>query len=437
MTAPTGSGRRGRHRLPDPDETAVFQLPPDQTAVLQLSPPDGHAGDGPASGSAPVSPAAPVPSSPVGPPPISPVGAAPGRPAPVGPAPISPMPAAGPGVGQPPEDATAVLPAALADDATATIPRVPEPNGRPTGVIPTSSAARADETSLIGVVPPAPPPEPEAAAPPPPPRRGEQVVQLRAIRTKRGGYRSVHSALTRTTVGTVARATARGLGEVLITLGAIVLLLAAYEIWGKAAVVASHQEDLDRQLTEQWAAPVDPTVGPSQAPEEDEEAEEAAPQPLGPPPGHAIARLYIPKLGKYWVVVEGVGLDDIRWAPGHYPDSAMPGQIGNFAVAGHRNPATFWDLDLVRGGDLIIVETQDMWHIYRTYQNHIVKPDAVEVVAPVPGQPGATPERAVLTLTTCNPKWDNYERLIVHAELVDQQPRRDGWRPPELGGLGA
>ena len=58
-------------------------------------------------------------------------------------------------------------------------------------------------------------------------------------------------------------------------------------------------------------------------------------------------------------------------------------------------------------------------------------------MAPVPGEPGATPERAVLTLTTCNPKWDNYERLIVHAELVDQQPRRDGWRPPELGGLGA
>src|SRR5690606_40496155 len=114
------------------------------------------------------------------------------------------------------------------------------------GVIPASSAARAGEASLIGVVPPAPPPEPEAAAPPPPPRRGEQVVQLRAIRTKRGGYRSVHSALTRTTVGTVARATARGLGEVLITLGAIGLLLAAYEIWGKAAVVASHQEEIGR-----------------------------------------------------------------------------------------------------------------------------------------------------------------------------------------------
>ncbi|HEY8451143.1 MAG: class E sortase [Micromonosporaceae bacterium] len=318
---------------------------------------------------------------------------------------------------------------------SATIPRVPDLNGHPTDVVTTGPPDRADETRLIGVVPPAPPPEPEAPAPPPP-RRGEQVVKLRAIRSKRGGgYRSIHSALTRTTVGTVIRTTARGLGEVLITFGAIVLLLAAYEVWGKSAVIASHQDDLERQLIEAWEAP--PTVGPSDAPSEAPDEDDAQAQPLGPPPGHAIARLYIPKLGKYWVVVEGVGQEDIRWAPGHYPGSAMPGQIGNFAVAGHRNPATFWDLDLVVEGDLIIVETQDMWYIYRTYRNYIVKPTAVEVVAPVPGEPGATPERAVLTLTTCNPKWDNYERLIVHAELVDQQPRRDGWRPPELGGLGA
>jgi sortase A len=99
------------------------------------------------------------------------------------------------------------------------------------------------------------------------------------------------------------------------------------------------------------------------------------------------------------------------------------------------NPATFWDLDRVHPGDTIVVETRDNWYIYRVYQNHIVLPTAVEVVAPVPGQPGATPDRALLTLTTCNPKWDNYERLIVHAELVDQQPRSAG-RPGVLGGLG-
>ncbi len=325
-----------------------------------------------------------------------------------------------------PTDATAVISAIPASAA-------PMHDGAP---------APADATSLLGAVPPAPEPDDEPLPPPPPPRRGEVVVPLRAVRTRGGGYRSVHSAMTRTTVGTVVRAVARGVGELLITVGAIVLLLAAYEVWGKPALVAEQQHRLEEELLASWG--IDPTgdlVVPDGVPrggedDEEDEGEQAAPQPLAPPPGHAIARLYIPKLGKYWVVVEGVELDDIAWAPGHYPHSAMPGQIGNFAVAGHRNLATFWDLDRVLPGDVIVVETRDTWYVYRVYRNYIVLPTSWEVVAPVPGQPGATPTRALLTLTTCNPKWDDYERLIVHAELVDQQPRSAG-RPAVLGGLGA
>jgi sortase (surface protein transpeptidase) len=58
----------------------------------------------------------------------------------------------------------------------------------------------------------------------------------------------------------------------------------------------------------------------------------------------------------------------------------------------------------------------------------IVQPTAVEVVYPVPGKRGVKPTKAMLTLTTCNPKLDNYQRLIIHAELADQQPR-DATRP--------
>lgn len=328
-------------------------------------------------------------------------------------------------------DQTAVIPrpeGPHASDQTAVISAV-------AGVSP--AAPRADETGLLGIVPPAPEPDPDQADADRPksharPRPGEQVVPLRAIRTDVGGYRSVHSALTRTTLGSATRTTLRGLGEVLITLGAIVLLLAAYEFWGKAAEINSHQQELDRQLTQDWAAPA-PTVGPTPPPDGEEEA---APEPLGPPPGDSIARLYIPKLGKYWVVVEGVSLADIRYAPGHYPDTAMPGQIGNFSVAGHRNLATFWDLDKVLDGDTVVVETRDTWYVYQVTRNHIVLPSAVEVVAPVPGEPGVEPAEAMLTLTTCNPRWDNKERLIVHAQLVDQQPQSAG-RPAVLGGLGA
>jgi LPXTG-site transpeptidase (sortase) family protein len=146
-----------------------------------------------------------------------------------------------------------------------------------------------------------------------------------------------------------------------------------------------------------------------------------------------IAQLYIPKLDKQWVVVEGVTQKDIRYAPGHYPDTADPGQVGNFSVAGHRNRATFWRLDELDPGDAILVEDKKNWYVYRVTRNHIVTPTQVEVVAAVPGQPGVRATKAMLTLTTCNPKFDNYQRLIIHAELERSQPKSAG-RPAELGG---
>jgi sortase A len=218
------------------------------------------------------------------------------------------------------------------------------------------------------------------------------------------------------------RTSATTLGEIMITFGLVLLLFAAYEIWGKAAIIADHQRDLDAQLNEEWQQP-DPTVSP--------EAGEQPPQ--APPPGWAISRMHIPRLHNQWVVVEGVAMADLKYAPGHYPDSAGPGQVGNFSVAGHRSPAIFWDLDKMQVGDPIVLETRTSYYIYRVTANKIVKPSAVEVVAPVPGDPGATATEAMLTITTCNPKWDNYERLIVHAKMERRQPRANG-PPPELGG---
>lgn len=207
----------------------------------------------------------------------------------------------------------------------------------------------------------------------------------------------------------------RGLGELLITFGLVVLLFAGYEVWGKSAQVDAAQNEMDTRLESEWG-------GRGQG--------ETPPKP-NPLPGDAIARLYIPRLDKHWVVVHGVKPRDIKMAPGHYPESAMPGQIGNFAVAGHRMPAVFWDLHKMQPSDKIFVEDPHTWYEYQVTESKIVLPNAVEVVAPVPGQPGAKPTKVMLTLTTCNPQWDNYERLIVHAELVKSQPKSQG-RPPEL-----
>jgi LPXTG-site transpeptidase (sortase) family protein len=111
----------------------------------------------------------------------------------------------------------------------------------------------------------------------------------------------------------------------------------------------------------------------------------------------------------------------------------MPGEVGNFSMAGHRTKAIFWDIDKLVAGDAIVVQTADAWFVYKVTGHEIVKPTAVEVVAAVPDKPGVTPTQALLTLTTCNPKFNNYQRLVVHAQLDRQQPRTAG-NPAELGG---
>lgn len=236
-------------------------------------------------------------------------------------------------------------------------------------------------------------------------------------RPSRGPEPAQHRARAR---GSALRIGIRTLGELMITVGLVLLLFSAYEVWGKAVIVAGHQRDLDAQLAQEWAnaAPDPARVEPD----------------LAPPPGSSIARLYIPRLGKHWVVVEGVQQKDIVYAPGHYPGSAKPGQVGNFAVAGHRSPAVFWDLDRMRRDDVIVVETRTAFFVYLVTQNIIVSPTSVEVVAPVPGKPGAKPTIPMLTITTCNPKWDNYQRLVVHATFDHSQPRTAG-RPKELDGM--
>jgi sortase A len=223
------------------------------------------------------------------------------------------------------------------------------------------------------------------------------------------------------------RALARIGGELMITFGVILLLFVAYQLYGRVGMIKHHQRDLDRQLTQNWAAPPTAPAVPSAAPA----APTAAPPQLPPPDGDAIGRLYIPKLDLHWVVVQGVSLDDLRGAPGHYPGTAMPGQIGNFAAAGHRERGMFWDLDQVQAGDYLIMETATNWYVYRVYQNEIVSPHAMQVIAPTPDKPGVAPTQADITLTTCNPKWDNYQRMIVHGTLVQTTPH--DVRPTELG----
>ncbi|MGI8681140.1 MAG: class E sortase, partial [Mycobacteriales bacterium] len=131
------------------------------------------------------------------------------------------------------------------------------------------------------------------------------------------------------------------------------------------------------------------------------------------------------------VIVEGVARGDLRRGPGHYPGSAMPGQVGNFAVAGHRTTygAPFGRLDELRPGDAIVLETRASWLTYRVTGTRVVAPNEVAVTAPVPDAPGRQPTQASLTLTTCNPRYSARQRLVVFGLLAKTVPNAGGSAP--------
>jgi len=192
-------------------------------------------------------------------------------------------------------------------------------------------------------------------------------------------------------------------------------------VYGTNLVTEREQRQLGRDLSESWAAA---PGGPGR------------PVAREPPLGRAFARLYLPRLDgtRPLVVVQGVSVADLKKGPGHLPGSALPGELGNLVLSGHRTTygAPFSELDRLRDGDAVVVETRDSWFTYRVEAQQVVLPTAVEVTYPVPGRAGAAPTRRLLTLTTCNPKYSARERLIVSGQLEDRQPTSAG-RPAALG----
>lgn len=211
----------------------------------------------------------------------------------------------------------------------------------------------------------------------------------------------------------VARTALRGLGQTLITLGVVVLLFCVYELQFTNVVAARAAERQSEQLTATWAEPPPPPRPTTPG---------APPPVLTPIRGDAFAKLHVPALKGYEPVnvVEGVSVEDLKKsAPGHIPGTAMPGELGNVVLSGHRTtygaPFNRW-ADL-QPGDEVVVETRTQWFTYTITGSDIVAPTAIEVTYPVPGDRTATPTKRLLTMTTCNPMYSARERLIVSAEL--------------------
>ena len=257
-----------------------------------------------------------------------------------------------------------------------------------------------------------------------------------------------------------ARNVVRNVGELLITAGLIVLLFVVYELYVTDLFSAGKQREATAALEDTWHQPGSDTVEGGERTNKVELED-----------GKGFAKLYIPKFGAdfHFTVLEGTSDKTLEAGPGHYKGTALPGELGNFAVAGHRvgKGAPFNDLDLLESCDAVVVETQASWFVYRmlpkqaetakwngkngnqrcegvnplgepyrkTFGQAIVKPEQGGVISPVPYATGVQAPASLMTLTTCHPRFSDAQRLIVHAVLVKQwakDPAKPAETPPEL-----
>ncbi|MFS2294420.1 MAG: class E sortase [Actinomadura sp.] len=199
----------------------------------------------------------------------------------------------------------------------------------------------------------------------------------------------------------------RGMGELTITAGLILMLFVTYQLWGTGRYTQDQQDRLSEEMLSDWKSPKFTTERVKL--------------------GEGLAMIRIPRFGKDWsfVIVEGVEREDLRKGPGHYPGTALPGEVGNFVVSGHRTTysAPFNRLGELRRGDEILIDTREEQYVYTVTGRRIVKPGATEVTAPVPGHPKRKPTERLITLTTCHPKYSAAQRMIIFGELESAVPR--------------
>ena len=126
-----------------------------------------------------------------------------------------------------------------------------------------------------------------------------------------------------------------------------------------------------------------------------------------------IAIMEIPSIKLKQPVVEGITEDVIKYFLGKFPESTMPGEVGNFAVAGHRVSDftdAFINLYKVKPGDNVIVTTKDGKYTYEVEESFIVDPEQVEVLE------NADYEK--ITLITCT--IGSKRRVIVTGKLIEK-----------------
>ncbi|WP_255769453.1 class E sortase [Pseudarthrobacter sulfonivorans] len=245
---------------------------------------------------------------------------------------------------------------------------------------------------------------------------------------ERAGRAAVRPARGRRGRG-ILRGTVQVVGELLITVGIVLLLFVAWQLWWTNVESDARQGAVIKEFAQELGStpPPQPAVADPAGP-----ADYGSPV-VGTAPGHAgtIGIMYIPRFGNNYTrpIVQGTSGDVLdTLGLGHYANTAMPGAVGNFAVAGHRQThgAVLDNIHTLVPGDKIYVQTKDGYYVYVFRNNQIVMPSRTDVLEPVPTRPGATPTESYLTMTSCNPRFGAEERIVAYALL-------DSWRPAAAG----
>jgi len=133
--------------------------------------------------------------------------------------------------------------------------------------------------------------------------------------------------------------------------------------------------------------------------------------------GGLVGMLDVPRLNLVTPVIEGDDDKTLRRAVGHLPDTPLPWQDGNSAIAGHRD-GLFRPLRDIKVGDEIRFRTSRAAYRYRVIETSVVAPDDVSVLE--------KRSQPLLTLITCYPfsyVGNAPKRFIIHAEREGEASR--------------
>jgi sortase A len=125
-----------------------------------------------------------------------------------------------------------------------------------------------------------------------------------------------------------------------------------------------------------------------------------------------LTRLSIPKINLDAIVVEGTSRHSLLLGPGHMETSALPGELGNAVITGHRD-TFFRHIYELNKGDEILVQREGKMYRYEVTGKRVVQPTDISVTN--------NSSDARLTLITCYPTYyigPAPERLVVFSKLV-------------------